>query len=803
MKLVPPSLLLWLLIGTALVAQPRVAYHTTLYGQLTPENSGGRFSSVWGYTAPDGREYALLAGYRGTHIIDINETPIREVAFVPGPESGWRELKTFRTYAYVVSEGGGGLQIIDLSGLPATATLVASDTRHFYSGHTISQEGDYVYVHGSDPGAGANGGTIIFDVAADPTAPNPVGIWSERYVHDATIRNDTMWAAAINDGQLDVVHLGADRRNPRFVADIRYPGAGTHNADLTKDGRYVMTTDEVGFTDKSLKIWDVSDINNIRKVADYSHNREEIIHNVHTKGDLAFIAWYTGGTRIIDLSVPTDPVEVGFYDTFPGSINTYAGNWETYPYFASGKIISSDMQTGLHVFTFDGARRGTVSGVVRDAVTGDPIPNAVVEIPELGRSVTADAQGRYRVTAASDTLEYHATGVDHFEEVGSFVLAPGESNADIRLRPIVYASVALRAIDASTETPVPAFAWRALSTIGGGATNGSAVGGTFTFRVPADGTARVRVGAWGYLPKTVELAGTATTVDIVLDRGYADDAELPLGWSLAAPSDDAINGRWERGTPVGTGFAGVFIQPGEDHTPEFGSTAFVTQITGTDPSVVGSSDVDSGRTSLTTPPMDLSTYGEPVITAWVWYSRDKFPLGDATNDTLVVSMSNDGGTTWRVIDRIYGTNNAWQQIRYPVATVLAPSTRMLFRVEASDLAAQSWVEAALDDFVVSDAAANAAPAETIEARTARIAIRPNPASGTATMSVTLVSALADARLVLFDALGRAVSTIHAGRIAAGTTGYQVDAARLAPGRYTWRLDGDGAVLATGAMTVVR
>jgi hypothetical protein len=69
---------------------------------------GAEYSAIWGYTAPDGREYAILgvngAGGRpaGTSIIDITAdlTP-REASFIPGPPSMWREMKTFRQYAYV------------------------------------------------------------------------------------------------------------------------------------------------------------------------------------------------------------------------------------------------------------------------------------------------------------------------------------------------------------------------------------------------------------------------------------------------------------------------------------------------------------------------------------------------------------------------------------------------------------------------------------------------------------------------------------------------------------------------------
>jgi choice-of-anchor B domain-containing protein len=802
MKLAPPAILAWLLLTASVMAQPRAAYHTTLFGSLNPDGNGGRYSAIWGYTAPDGREYALLGGFRGTHIIDITTSPVKEVAFIDGPDNGWREMKTYGRYAYVVSEGGSGLQIIDLSNLPTSASLVREDTRFFTSGHTISQEGNFVYVNGSDPGAGVNGGTLIFDVSLDPTLPSLVGRWSERYVHDATIRRDTMWAAAIENGRLDVVYLGADRTNPRFVADITYPGAGTHNADLTTDGHYVMTTDEVGSTRKSLKVWDVSDMGNIRKVADYTHNPNEIIHNVHTKGDLAFVSWYTAGTRIIDISVPTDPIEVGYYDTFDGSMNTYAGNWGTYPYFPSGKIISSDMQTGLYVFTFDGAQRMSVSGVITDAVTGLPIPGAVIEVPSLGRTVTADANGRYTFSAAEETVSFVASAVDHFSADSTFVLSVDGTTLNISLRPIAYATINVRAIDAESGQALSSFAWRSETPVGGGRTSGSEATNPATFRVPTEGTTIIHVGAWGHLPTMFELGASQTSVDVPLERGYADDVELDLGWSLTAPGDDAVNGRWERGIPVGTSFNDLFIQPEYDHSSGYGNEAFITQIIGTDPTIVGSSDVDEGRTSLTTPPMDLTIYDAPVISTWIWYSRDQFPRPSSTNDTLLVSLSGNGGETWQVIDRILSTENEWRQFRYRVDQFMTPTATMLFRVEASDLSEQSWVEAGVDDFQVLGEIRSGADDE-LAAGALRVLVRPNPVGTSATVDVTLPAMLSNGRLELYDALGRLVATLHAGSFAAGTSSYRLDASQLAVGRYTWRLAGDAIAPVTGGISIVR
>jgi hypothetical protein len=76
----------------------------TLLKQLNQHT--GRYSAIWGYTAPNGREYAILGCNTGTAFIDVTDSAnITERDFVSGVTSNWREMKTVSHYAYVVSEG--------------------------------------------------------------------------------------------------------------------------------------------------------------------------------------------------------------------------------------------------------------------------------------------------------------------------------------------------------------------------------------------------------------------------------------------------------------------------------------------------------------------------------------------------------------------------------------------------------------------------------------------------------------------------------------------------------------------------
>jgi hypothetical protein len=60
---------------------------------------------------------------------------------------------------------------------------------------------------------------------------------------------------------------------------------------------------------------------------------------------------YRSGLRILDISNPENPREVGFFKTAPYYDNGpgYNGAWSVYPYFKSGSIVVNSIEQGLFV----------------------------------------------------------------------------------------------------------------------------------------------------------------------------------------------------------------------------------------------------------------------------------------------------------------------------------------------------------------------------------------------------------------------------------------------------------------------
>lgn len=210
----------------------QASFNTTLLGHLQFVEHA---SDIWGYVDDStGIEYAIMGLFTGTSIIDVSTDPANptEVAFVPGPSSIWRDIKTHSHYAYVVNETSGGLQIIDLS-QPDSAFEVTSIDFLFTRAHNLYIDDGFAYVVGT---SSDNGGIWIFDLA-NPEAPNPVGLWSTAYVHDIYVRNDTAYAAAIReDGSVYILDV-ADK------SSVIRTGKSVVKADLYRQSRVRQVND--------------------------------------------------------------------------------------------------------------------------------------------------------------------------------------------------------------------------------------------------------------------------------------------------------------------------------------------------------------------------------------------------------------------------------------------------------------------------------------------------------------------------------------------------------------------------------
>lgn len=309
------------------------------------DTTGG--SDCWGYTAPDGSEYALMGVRDGIAVVKIPEMDVIDVVAGPGGlDCYWhRDIQTYGHYAYAVAEMNGtneGLMILDLQHLPDSVRFVGSYapfsevTSH--NMHIDTATG-FAYI------CRQNGrGFRVVDLS-DPEQPADVYLVETGSIHDVYARNDTVIVSEGSQGGFQIWDLSV-KTSPQLLARFVMPNSGyAHNAWMSDDGDYVMTTEET--VDKTIKMWDIRQMDQISLVGEWL-GASRLAHNTHIMGDLAFISHYTYGVTVLDIGDPTTPTEVAHYDTHPrNDASGFDGCWGAYPYTAAGYVYASSFNGAL------------------------------------------------------------------------------------------------------------------------------------------------------------------------------------------------------------------------------------------------------------------------------------------------------------------------------------------------------------------------------------------------------------------------------------------------------------------------
>ena len=316
-------------------------------------------SDVWGWTGPDSTEYAIMGIAAGVAIINTNIMEV--VSIVPGPAKpggpAHRDIKTYRNYAYVVNENTGvheGLMIIDLKFLPDSAVFIRSipiDTVGGFRSHNLSIDTSkgFAYIEGHLPGV-----LSIFDLS-DPENPTYVAEFPNNgfKIHDLYARNDTLYIAESGFPFFSIWDL-TNKIMPKLLVRKQVSEAGfVHNVWPTDDGKYLLSTQEA--PDITVKMWDISILkaDSIKIVGEWL-GTSRLAHNVHVKGNYAYVSHYESGIHVLDISDPENIFENASFDTYLQSDNeAFNGAWGVYPYTQNGTVFVSNIEGRLDVFEFD------------------------------------------------------------------------------------------------------------------------------------------------------------------------------------------------------------------------------------------------------------------------------------------------------------------------------------------------------------------------------------------------------------------------------------------------------------------
>ncbi len=347
-----------------------------LLGRITLDGlSANSANDIWGWTDPNtGSEYALVGLDNGTAFVDVTGDELLYLGKLPTATnpSTWRDVKVYDNYAFIVSEASGhGMQVFDLTRLRGltTAQNFSSDADYTAIGNAhnvvINEEMGFAYPVGTARNDAFNGGVHFVDIQ-NPLNPTGVGGYGVNgYTHDAQVITyngpDTDYTGSeifigSNENEIAIANI-TDKNAPTEISTLSYANLGyTHQGWFTEDHRFFILGDELdeqdfGFNSRTL-IFDMQDLDNPVLHFEYTGPTQAIDHNGYVLGDEYYLANYTAGMRVLDISniADRDISEIAFFDTFPGNdAASFNGVWSVYPYFESGKILINDSNTGLFV----------------------------------------------------------------------------------------------------------------------------------------------------------------------------------------------------------------------------------------------------------------------------------------------------------------------------------------------------------------------------------------------------------------------------------------------------------------------
>jgi choice-of-anchor B domain-containing protein len=311
-----------------------------------------RLSDVWGFRF-EGELYTAVGTTEGISFFQIKDDELVHVDDKAGAFQGFsvvhRDMKTYKNYLYAVGdEGTATLQIFDLSYLPDSVSKVYDSNAFFAVCHNIYIDTATAKLYA----AGANNvGMKVLDIS-NPVNPVLLHDFNDvNYVHDCFVKNDTAFLNCGIDG-LWIYNFSGPVPIQLGILDFYADQGYNHSGWMTPDGSKYAFCDETLGT--RIKLCELSDLTQIKVDESFASSdyQDYMPHNIYLTNTLAFVSYYNQGLRIFDIA--SAPIrEIGHYDTFFQETSyKLNGAWGVFVFEEEEKILISDRQNGLFLFSF-------------------------------------------------------------------------------------------------------------------------------------------------------------------------------------------------------------------------------------------------------------------------------------------------------------------------------------------------------------------------------------------------------------------------------------------------------------------
>jgi choice-of-anchor B domain-containing protein len=356
-------------------------------------NNNSRGNDIWGhFDLNDNREYALVGLTNGVSIVEVTD-PVnpRVVSFIASQNTIWRDLATYQyydgtrrrwmSYAYISADAATvGTMILDLNELPNKVTHVASETTDtsahniyisnvdYSTGVALTNRTPYLHLAGSNKQGGAFNSYSLTNPLLPQAVYKHAANSRDWYSHDITSlwimdarreqcvdkNNDCDLVIDYNENEV-LLWDKTDSAKPFNLARSTYQYVSyVHSGWWTEDRQFYSVHDELDEQRYNLntrvRFFELNNLRAPELAGEYIGPTPAIDHNGYTRGNRYYFSNYERGLVVLDISDPRNPVEAGFFDTYPISNSaSFNGAWSTYPFLPSGNILIGDINSGLYV----------------------------------------------------------------------------------------------------------------------------------------------------------------------------------------------------------------------------------------------------------------------------------------------------------------------------------------------------------------------------------------------------------------------------------------------------------------------
>ncbi|WP_044841056.1 choice-of-anchor B family protein [Thalassomonas viridans] len=405
-------------------------------------------SDIWGHVDLNtGNEYALMGLGNGIVVVNVTDAanPV-EVGTIAGAASNWRDIKVYqyyddylkawRAYAYATIDSSfDHVTIIDLNNLPHSVTLAEKNTavataHNVYISNTdptlnIAQEGltPTLQLIGANKFSGAFHSYSLENPASISPLNNSAA--GSGYTHDGSsvVISDDRAANNCQSNGSCTVFIDFNEKEMKLwnisdpdnisqlgtaeYDDIDKAFQYVHSGWASEDQQTIFLHDEFdeknGGLNTTLRMFSIADLNNPVHIGTWTGSTAAADHNGYVRGNRYYMSTYERGLTVLDISQPTNPVEVAYFDTFPPSDNaTYNGAWGVYPFLPSGNILISDIASGLYILKDNSqtSLQGDIS-FSQAAVTAVEGETIEITVQRNADAPSADTEVSYQILPGS------------------------------------------------------------------------------------------------------------------------------------------------------------------------------------------------------------------------------------------------------------------------------------------------------------------------------------------------------------------------------------------------------------------